>query len=328
MATTVSTPTATPTDLLRIADLNATQFEYLLDLAADMKPDRNGWHDAFLGESVALFFQKPSTRTRVSMAAAAARLGMTPLVLRPDELQLGRGEPIGDTARVIASFVSLIAIRTFAQSDLEEVARNSDVPVVNALSDTHHPVQAFADLLTIRERFGSLAGRRLAYIGDADDNVLHSLLEAGALTGLNVSVGCPPGYEPNAEILASAQRTAHASGATLAVTHDPREAAQGADALYADVWVSMGEEAQQQERLHDLAGYQIDGALMAHAAPGAIFLHCLPAHRGEEVAAEVIDGPQSAVWQQAANRLPTEQALFYALISGDWTHAIGTGAPR
>jgi ornithine carbamoyltransferase len=320
MVTTTSTTIAAPTDLLQIADLDATQFEYLLDLAADMKRDRNGWRDTLRGESVALFFEKPSTRTRVSMAASAVRLGLEPLVLRPDELQLGRGEPIADTARVLASFVAAIAIRTFKQSELEVVAQYADVPVVNALSDIHHPCQALADLLTIRERFGSLSGRRLAYIGDGNDNVAHSLLEAGALTGLDVTVACPAGYEPRAEILAAAQQTAKASGATLAVAHDPRDAARAADALYTDVWVSMGEEAQQQQRLHDLAGYQVDAALMALAAPNAIFLHCLPAHRGQEVAAEVIDGPQTAVWQQAGNRLPTEQAVFYALISGDWTH--------
>jgi len=314
------TTSATPTDLLRIADLDPTQFEYLLDLASEMKHDRSGWHESFRGETVALFFEKPSTRTRVSMAAAATRLGLEPLGLRPDELQLGRGEPVADTARVLASFVVLIAIRTFAQTELEEVAQASDVPVVNALSDTHHPVQALADLLTIRERFDSLAGRRLAYVGDGNDNVVHSLLEAGALTGLDVTVACPVGYGPNAEILAAAQETARASGATLSVVRDPQEAARGADALYADVWVSMGEDAQKEQRLHDLAGYQIDSALMALAAPDAVFLHCLPAHRGEEVASDVIDGPQSAVWQQAANRLPTEQAVFYALISGDWTH--------
>jgi ornithine carbamoyltransferase len=319
---TVSTPTTTttPTNLLQIADLDATQFEYLLDLAADMKHTPTGWRDTFRGETVALFFEKPSTRTRVSMAAGAVRLGLEPLLLRPDELQLGRGEPIADTARVLASFVAAIAIRTFKQSELEEVAQNADVPVVNALSDTHHPVQALADLLTIRERFGSLAGRRLAYSGDGNDNVVHSLLEAGALTGLDVTVACPTDYEPRPEILAAAQQTASASGARLAVVRDPREAARGADAVYTDVWVSMGEDAQTQQRLHDLADYQVNGALMGLAAPDAIFLHCLPAHRGQEVAAEVIDGPQSAVWQQAANRLPTEQAVFYALISGDWTH--------
>jgi ornithine carbamoyltransferase len=320
MVTATSTTIATPTDLLQIADLDATQFEYLLDLAADMKHDRDGWRK-FRGESVALFFEKPSTRTRVSMAAGAARLGLEPLMLRPDELQLGRGEPIADTARVLASFVAAIAIRTFKQSELEVMAQYADVPVVNALSDIHHPCQSLADLLTIRERFGCLSGRRLAFIGDGNNNVVHSLLEAGALAGLDVTVACPAGYEPRAEILAAAQQTAKASGATLAVTHDPREAARAADCVYTDVWVSMGEEAQQQQRLHDLADYQVDAALMALAAPDAIFLHCLPAHRGQEVAAEVIDGPQAAVWQQAANRLPTEQAIFYALISGDWTHA-------
>ena len=314
-----------PSDLLRIADLDSTQFDYLLDLAKKMKGEPIAWRDVFRGSTIVTVFEKPSTRTRVSMAAAAARLGLAPLALRPDELQLGRGEPISDTARVLASFVSAIAIRTFAQSELEEVATSSNVPVINALSDLHHPVQALADLLTVRERFGSLAGRRLAYVGDGNDNVVHSLLEAGALTGLDVTVGCPAGYEPNADILLAAQLTAKASGATLSVVHDPKEAVKGADAVYADVWVSMGEDAQREQRLKDLASYQIDGALMALAAPEAVFMHCLPAHRGQEVAAEVIDGPQSAVWQQAANRLPTEQAAFYALISGDWTHDTGIG---
>ena len=290
-----------------------------------MKGEPIAWRDVFRGGTIVTVFEKPSTRTRVSMAAAAARLGLEPLALRPDELQLGRGEPIGDTARVLASFVSAIAIRTFAQSELEEVATASSVPVINALSDLHHPCQALADLLTVRERFGSLAGRRLAYVGDGNDNVVHSLLEAGALTGLDVTVGCPVGYET--ESGHPARGADHREGLRGDVVRRPRskEAVKGADAIYADVWVSMGEDAQQQQRLKDLAGYQIDGDLMALAAPEAIFMHCLPAHRGQEVAAEVIDGPQSAVWQQAANRLPTEQAVFYALISGDWSHDTRTG---
>jgi len=324
MATTATTTTA-PSDLLKIADLDSAQFNYLLDLAGEMESEPTGWRDVLRGGTVAMLFEKPSTRTRVSMAAGAVRLGLDPLGLRPDELQLGRGEPIGDTARVLASFVAAIVIRTFAQSELEEMALHSDVPVINALSDLHHPCQALADLLTIRERFGSIAGRRLAYIGDGNDNVVHSLLEAGALTGLDVTVACPPGYEPRAEILEGATRAAEATGAKLAVVHDPHAAARGADAVYTDVWVSMGEEKQARQRRSDLAGYQVNAELMGLAKPEAIFLHCLPAHRGEEVAAEVIDGPRSAVWQQAGNRLPTEQAVLYALITRDWTH--GGGAP-
>jgi ornithine carbamoyltransferase len=318
---TASTPKAGPSDLLRVADLDAAQFQYLLDLAAEMKREPKGWLDVLRGETVAMLFEKPSTRTRVSMAAGATRLGLTPLGLRPDELQLGRGEPISDTARVLSSFAAAIIIRTFAQSELEEMARHADVPVINALSDLHHPCQALADLLTIRERLGSFAGRRLAYVGDGNDNVVHSLLEAGALAGLAVTVACPSGYEPQAAIIQGA--AAAASGARLSVVHDPTVAVRGADAVYTDVWVSMGEEKEREQRLRDLAGYQVNAELMALAKPEAIFLHCLPAHRGEEVTAEVIDGPQSAVWQQVANRMPTEQAVLYALISGDWTHGDG-----
>jgi ornithine carbamoyltransferase len=200
--------------------------------------------------------------------------------------------------------MAAIVIRTFAQAELEEVAANADVPVINALSDSHHPCQALADMLTLRERFGRLDGLKLAYVGDGN-NVANSLIEAGGLTGVEVAVACPPGYEP--------------SVAGAAVTHDPLEAVRGADAVYTDVWVSMGEDAERDRRLADLRPYQVSEELFAQAAEDAIFLHCLPAHRGEEVAAAVIDGPRSAVWQQAANRLPTEQALLYTLVTGDWT---------
>lgn len=327
----MTTPTITsdPSDLLRIADLDPEQLGYLLDLAALMKAGRRDWQhgidwcDALRGETLAMVFEKPSTRTRVSVAAAASHLGMAPLALRPDELQIGRGEPIGDTARALSGFVSAIVIRTFAQAELEEFARYADVPIVNALSDAHHPCQSLADLLTIRERFGPLHGRRLTFVGDGNNNVAHSLLEAGALAGMHVTVGCPNGYEPRPEIVTGAQRVAEQTGARIAIDHDPCAAVHGADVVYTDVWVSMGEEEEQQQRRSDLSGYQVNATLMAVASPEAIFLHCLPAHRGEEVTAEVIDGPNSAVWQQAANRMPTEQALLYALITGDWTHAHG-----
>lgn len=313
-----ATTTTAPADFLRIADLDAEQFGYLLDLADAMKRDRTAWRDVLRGETLAMVFEKPSTRTRISMAAAASRLGLAPLGLRPDDLQIGRGEPISDTARALSGFVVAIVIRTFAQSELEEVALYADVPVVNALSDVHHPCQALADVLTIRERFGELRGRRLVFVGDGNNNCAHSLLEAGALSGLDVTVACPPGYEPRKEIVDGAREAATRTGATLAVVHDPAEAVAGADAIYTDVWVSMGEEEEQRTREHDLSRYQVNEQLMSLASPGAIFLHCLPAHRGEEVTAGVIDGPQGAVWQQAANRLPTEQAVLYALITGDW----------
>jgi ornithine carbamoyltransferase len=301
---------------LRVSDVDASELELLLELAEDMKEERRSYCETLRTETVAMFFEKPSTRTRSSFAAAAYRLGAMPLVLRPDELQLGRGEPIADTARVLSSYASAIVIRTFAQSELEEVAANASVPVINALSDAHHPCQALADLLTVRERFGSLRGRRLAFVGDGN-NVAHSLIEAGALSGMQIAIATPPGYEPDAGVVEGARQRASENGAIL-LLHDPVEAVVDADVVYTDVWVSMGEDEERRERLHDLGPYQVTAELMRRAKVDAIFLHCLPAHRGEEVTAEVIDGPRSLVWQQAANRLPTEQALLYALVTGSW----------
>ena len=293
-----------PRSLLRIADLTPEELHRLLDLAAAMKEDPTGWHDALAGTSVACYFSKPSTRTRISFEAAVHRLGGLPIMLRPDELQLGRGEPIADTARVMSSYCSAIVIRTFAQSDVEEMAVAASVPVINALTDDHHPCQALADVLTLRERFGELRGLPVAYVGDGN-NVARSLIEAATLTGIDLRLACPDGYRPDAGIEAFS---------------DPREAVAGARAVYTDVWVSMGDaESERQQRLQDLAPYRVTPGLMAVAAPDAIFLHCLPAHRGEEVATAVIDGAHSAVWDQAANRLPTEQAALYALVAGDWS---------
>ena len=300
MAPRTLTRTGSAHHLLRVSDLDAAQIERLLELAACMKASPTGWLGTLDGTTLACFFEKPSTRTRVSFAAAAQRLGMLPLLLRPDELQLGRGEPIADTARVLSSYVAGIVIRTFAQETIEQVAAAATVPVVNALSDEHHPCQALADLLTLQERFGRLEGLRLAYVGDGN-NVANSLIEAGALTGVEVVVAAPPGYGPTVP------------GAE--VVEDPRVAVDGAHAVYTDVWVSMGEEGERERRLRELEPYRVDAELMALARPEAVFLHCLPAHRGEEVADEVIDGPQSVVWQQAANRLPTEEALLYGLIA-------------
>jgi ornithine carbamoyltransferase len=327
MATTM---TVTPTDLSRVADLNADQLEQLLDLAARTKEHPDRWREALGGETLAMLFEKPSTRTRVSFEAAAHRLGMLPLALRPDEPQLGRGEPIDDTGRVLSAYVAAIVIRTFSQRTVEELAAAASVPVVNARTDEHDPCQALSDLLTLRERFGRLEGLKLAYVGDGN-NVANSLIEAGALAGLEVVVASPPGFEPNL------------SG--VEVTTAPGEAVAGAHAVYTDVWVSMGDDARPkwtrigppdgfteiwtrhgsegegERRRQALAGYQVNAGLTALARPEAVSLHCLPAHRGEEVTAEVIDGPQSVVWQQAANRLPTAQAALYALIAGEWEDA-------
>jgi ornithine carbamoyltransferase len=298
---TVTEARVAPQDLLRVADLDAAQLAALLDLAAEMKASPRGYLDALHGETLAMIFEKPSTRTRVSLSAAASRLGMTPLSLRPDDLQLGRGEPVADTARALSGYCAAICIRTFAHSLVEELAAAATVPVINALSDDHHPCQAIADVFTVRERFGSLGGLKLAYVGDGN-NVCNSLVEAGRLTGMDIWIACPPGYEP-------------AAGGTT-VTRDPVEAVTGAHVVYTDVWVSMGEERERAERVADLARFRVDAELMRHAADDAVFLHCLPAHRGEEVTAEVIDGSRSAVWQQAANRMWTEEALISALVLG------------
>ena len=300
----------------RVSDVTSAELDDLLEVAAEMKHGHTRYDDALAGETVACIFEKPSTRTRVSFAAAVARLGATPVALTPQELQLGRGESIADTARSLSGYCAAIVIRTFAQATVDELARFASIPVVNALSDAHHPCQALADLLTIAECFGDLAGRRLAFVGDGGDNVAHSLLEAGALAGLDVTIACPPEFAPNPGILADARAAGATTGARLTVVEHAAEAIAGADAVYADVWASMGEEAERELRKRFLAPYQVTEELMSLAAPGAIFLHCLPAKRGEEVAASVIDGPQSVVWQQSANRLPTEQALLLRLTRG------------
>jgi ornithine carbamoyltransferase len=240
---------------------------------------------------------------------------MLPLVLRDDELQLGRGETIADTARVLSGYAAAIAVRTFAQERLEELAEAASVPVINALSDMHHPCQALADLLTLREHFHTLRGLKLAYVGDGN-NVAHSLLQAGALAGMHVAVASPFDHRPDPDIVDEATLTADAHGGSVTVTADPAAAVHDAHAVYTDVWVSMGDEATAQERRADLAAYAVTEQLMTRASSRAVFLHCLPAHRGEEVETAVIDGPQSLVFVQAANRLPTEQALIHWTIQG------------
>ena len=306
-----------PADFLTVGDLDEAQFAAALDLAEAMKHDPTGFLDALPSETLACFFEKPSTRTRVSFTAAAHRLGMLPLVLRPDELQLGRGETVADTARTLAGFCAAIVIRTFAQATVEELALHSHVPVINALTDDHHPCQALADFLTLREVFGRLDGLKLAYIGDSD-NVARSLVEAGALSGVEVVVASPPAYQVEAAERRALLEFAVAHHGHVGIVEDPREAVAGANAVYTDVWVSMGAEADAEKRRQELRAYQVTTDLLAAAAPGAVFMHCLPAHRGEEMTADVIDGRASVVWQQAANRLPTEQAIVYALCTGGW----------
>ncbi|MGR6919290.1 ornithine carbamoyltransferase [[Actinomadura] parvosata] len=264
------------------------------------------------GRTVLLYSAKPSTRTRVSTETAVVRLGGVPLTVAPAELQLGRGETIADTARVIGSYAAAVVIRTFDHDDVAQFARSAEVPVINALTDAHHPLQALADLLTLREHFGEPRGRKLAYVGPAT-NVTHSLMEATALAGITLAVATPDAYRPDPAAEATARKIS--TGGELILTHDPYEAVRNADAVYTDVWLSMGDAPEEKAaRIAALTPYRVTADLMAAAAPGAIFLHCLPAHRGEEVAADVIDGPASQVFPQAANRLATAQAVLEALL--------------
>jgi ornithine carbamoyltransferase len=303
-------------DLLRIADLSPEDLAHLLFLADDIRTDPRRHGSVLRNETVVCYFAKPSTRTRLSFSAAIARLGGVPQVVGPTELQLGRGETIEDTARIISRYARAFVIRTYTDDDVRRFADAATIPVVNALTDGHHPCQALADLLTLRRRFGRLAGLRVAYLGDGN-NVAHSLLEACALAGISITVATPLGYEPDAGVVATAERLAAASGADVAVVHDPLSAVYHADAVYTDVWVSMGHsEDQRAARTEALRPYQVDEATMTAAAPDAVFMHCLPAHRGDEVAAEVIDGPRSVVFDQAENRMHTAQALLFALVLG------------
>jgi len=295
--------------LLTLDSLGRDGIRHTLELAAHVKRQRGDTRSALAGGRVGMIFDKPSTRTRVSFEAAIWGLGMLPIALRPDELQLGRGETIADTARVLSRYLSALVIRTFEQARVEELARHSTIPVINALTDDHHPCQALADMLTLEEAFGQLEGLRVAYVGDGN-NVCHSLIQGAGLTGFTLAVATPEGYEPNAEIVAAA-------GGQVELGRDPAAAVRGADAVYTDVWASMGQEKEREERARIFDGFRVDAALMARAKPGAIFLHCLPAHRGDEVTDEVIDGPQSRVWDEAENRWYTEQALLYLLITGE-----------
>jgi ornithine carbamoyltransferase len=286
-----------------------------LDLAAELKAHKGMARTALDGGRVGLIFDKPSTRTRVSFEAAAWGLGMLPITLRSDELQIGRGETIADTARVLSRYLSALVIRTFEQAKVEELARYATIPVINALTDDHHPCQALADVMTLREEFGGFEGLRVAFIGDGN-NVCHSLMQAAGYLGFTLAVATPGGYEPNSAILEATRAKGAPYGGGVELSHSPEAAVRGADAVYTDVWASMGQEKEREERARAFAGYRVDNALMAKAASRAIFLHCLPAHRGDEVTDEVIDGPQSRVWDEAENRWYTEASLLYTLITG------------
>ena len=289
-------------------DLSPAEQAEVLDLAAELKLDRLGSR-ALEGKSVAVVFEKPSTRTRLSFEVGIVQLGAHPLIIDAASSQLGRGETIEDTARVLSRYVDAIVIRTFGQDRIEALAAASDVPVVNALTDSYHPCQVLADLQTVRERKGRTAGLTMTYLGDGANNMAHSLLVGGAMAGMNVRVGAPEGYLPDAAVV----ERARAYGTDLLVTTDPAEAADGADVLVTDVWVSMGQSGAEQ-RLRDLGPYALDESAVARAAADVLVLHCLPAHRGEEIAAAVIDGPHAGVWDEAENRLHAQKALLAWLL--------------
>ena len=317
-------------DLISIHDLSAAEMAALLRLAAAAKSDPASHRQALAGQSLAMIFQKSSTRTRVSFEVGMTQLGGAALFLSSRDLQLGRGETIGDTARVLSRYVDGIMARTFAHQDVLDLAAGASVPVINGLTDDLHPCQGLADYLTLCEIFAPswlagegvggalelpLAGRRIAYVGDGN-NVAHSLMFGAAKVGMGITLATPSGFEPRADLVELARRDAEAAGSTIVLTGDPHEAADGATAVYTDVWASMGQEEEARERRRAFAGFTVDAELMARARADAVFLHCLPAHRGEEVAAEVADGDQSRIFDQAENRLHAQKALMLWLMGG------------
>jgi len=300
-------------DYLSVDDLSPEELAGVLDLSGKVKAHPGDVADALRRRSVAMIFEKPSTRTRVSFEVAIATTGAHPVTLSSQELQLGRGETIEDTGRVLSRYVAAIVLRTFEQERLELLASAATVPVINALSDFEHPCQCLADLLTIREIKGELAGRTLTYLGDGN-NVTHSLLLGGAKSGMHVRVATPPGFEPIPQIVQRATEIAEGTGGSVLLTNDPREASAGVDVLYTDVWASMGQEAESDERALVFPAYRLDQEKVDVARPDVTVLHCLPAHRGQEITDGVIDGPHSAVWDQAENRLHTQKALLLWLL--------------
>jgi ornithine carbamoyltransferase len=299
---------------LSLKDWSRDEIELLFEQAAAIKANPDSYAGALAGQSLAMIFQKPSTRTRVSFEVGMSQLGGRALFLGSDDIQLNRGETIADTARVLSRYVQGIMARVFAHQDVTDLARHGSVPVINGLSDLLHPCQALADYFTLRERRGGFTGLKLAYVGDGN-NVAHELMFGAVKLGLQFSIGCPKGYEPNPLIFKSAVRDAQKLGSPIPeVGADPYEAVAGADVVYTDVWTSMGQEAEAQARLAAFQGFQVTPEMMAAAGAEVMFMHCLPAHRGEEVSADVIDGPQSVVFDEAENRLHVQKALLVTLM--------------
>ncbi|WP_438502690.1 ornithine carbamoyltransferase [Alteribacter natronophilus] len=303
-------------DFLTLADLGTAQLHSLLDEAADLKRKQKQGiaHEYARGKSLAMIFEKSSTRTRISFELGMTQLGGHAIFLNSKDLQLGRGESLSDTARVLSEYADTIMIRTFAHATVEELAAYASIPVINGLTDLHHPAQTLADLLTIKEKKGKLKGIKLGWVGDGSSNVAHSLLEGAALTGMNMTLAAPEGYEPDQAVFSRAQALADESGGKLSLTRSPEEAAAGADVLVTDVWTSMGQEAEKAERMDAFRPYQVNRELCRLADRDYIFLHCLPAHRGEEVTGEIIDGPHSVVFEEAGNRLHAQKALLKMLL--------------
>jgi ornithine carbamoyltransferase len=297
-------------NFLAIPDFTSRELGALFELAERM---RSGEYTAtpLAGKTLAMIFMKASTRTRVSFEVGTYQLGGHALFLSPRDVQLGRGEPIADTARVLSRYVDGIMIRTFAHHDVEELAEYATVPVINGLTDLLHPCQILADLLTIRQHLGTFEGKKIAWIGDGN-NMANSWINAAYRLGFELALACPEGYEPADHLLVRARETTK-----VTVTRDPKEAVAGAHVINTDVWASMGQEDEQKKRERDFAGYTVDASMMERAAKDAIFLHCLPAHRGEEVTADVIDGPQSRVWDEAENRLHIQKAIMAVLLGGE-----------
>jgi ornithine carbamoyltransferase len=302
-------------DLLDVAAVSKAEIEQLLALAAQLKDkQRRGIpHPLLPGKTLGLLFQKPSTRTRVSFEAGMNQLGGHALVLPMADIQLSRGESIADTARVLSRYLDGIVVRTYDHSTVEEWAAEATMPVINGLTDLSHPCQALSDLLTIREKRGRLAGIKIAYIGDGN-NVANSLIEAAAKMGMTITLGCPVGYQPDQHVVDVARIEASKTGAVIEIGQDPHVAVKEADVIYADVWISMGREREQARRLKVLAPYQVNRRLLQRAKADAIVMHCLPAHRGEEITAEVLDGPQSVIIDQAENRLHMQKAILTTLL--------------
>lgn len=303
-------------DFLTIADYTASEIHYLLKLASQLKKKQKLGipHDYLKGKTLGMVFEKSSTRTRISFEVGMFQLGGHASFLSATDLQLGRGESISDTAKVLSRYLDGVMIRTFSHETIEEFAAEATVPVINGLTDLHHPAQVLADLLTIYEDKGKLNGLKLCYVGDGHNNMTHSLMEGAAKTGMNMVVASPEGYEPNSNIYLNARKTADFHGGTLNFTYDPEEAAKQADIIITDVWASMGQEHEQKKRIESLTPYQVNESLCEKAKDDFIFLHCLPAHRGEEVTEQIIDGKHSLVFDEAENRLHAQKALLKVLI--------------